>query len=277
MMNQVPEDKEGQGSEIGVFQEQAGQDSEKKPKPQEAKAAAQVINAFDKNGDGKIDRSEAETTMLRKVFEGMKSEGKVPAGIEWNADTFDQGFKHVDRNESGYIESDEIEAFVKELEDGMMDKENTNQMSEDHKSHDGEVGMLQENTKQVSEEQAGRDGETGMFQEQASQDGETGMMDTGMMDTENMKQVSEDQDAQDGEMGTRNTENTNHVSQDQKNHDGEMGLLQENRSQWFVFSVFLVPISPSWASWSSDTCFIFSVSIMPVSIMPVSPSWLACS
>ena len=80
-----------------------------------AKAAAkEAITQFDKNGDGKIDRSEAEP-MLKEAFEGMKAEGKVPAGIEWNNETFDEGFKHVDKDGSGYIETGEIEAFVKEL------------------------------------------------------------------------------------------------------------------------------------------------------------------
>lgn len=80
-----------------------------------AKAAAkEAIDQFDKNGDGKIDKSEAEP-MLREAFEGMKAEGKVPAGVEWNAETFDEGFKHVDVDKSGFIETTEIEAFVKEL------------------------------------------------------------------------------------------------------------------------------------------------------------------
>ena len=53
--------------------------------------------------------------MLKEAFEGMKAEGKVPAGIEWNKDTFEEGFKHVDKDGSGSIETNEIEAFVKEL------------------------------------------------------------------------------------------------------------------------------------------------------------------
>jgi len=77
-------------------------------------AAAEAIAQFDKNNDGKIDRSEAEP-MLKEAFEGMKAEGKVPAGIEWNADTFEEGFKHVDKDGSGFIENSEIESFVKEL------------------------------------------------------------------------------------------------------------------------------------------------------------------
>ena len=77
-------------------------------------AASEAIAQFDKNGDGKIDRSEAEP-MLKEAFEGMKAEGKVPAGIEWNVDTFDEGFKHIDKDNSGFIENNEIEAFVKEL------------------------------------------------------------------------------------------------------------------------------------------------------------------
>ena len=80
-----------------------------------AKAAAQeAISQFDKNGDGKIDRSEAEP-MLKEAFEGMKAEGKVPANVQWNEQTFDEGFKHVDKDSSGYIETNEIEDFVKEL------------------------------------------------------------------------------------------------------------------------------------------------------------------
>ena len=80
-----------------------------------AKAAAlEAIEQFDKNGDGKIDREEAEP-MLKEAFEGMKAEGKVPANVSWNSDTFDEGFKHVDKDGSGYIESAEIETFVKEL------------------------------------------------------------------------------------------------------------------------------------------------------------------
>ena len=77
-------------------------------------AAADAISQFDKNGDGKIDRNEAEP-MLKEAFEGMKAEGKVPASILWNEDTFDEGFKHVDKDNSGFIESTEIEDFVKEL------------------------------------------------------------------------------------------------------------------------------------------------------------------
>ena len=46
-------------------------------------AAAEAITQFDKNGDGKIDRSEAEP-MLKEAFEGMKAEGKVPSSVEWN-------------------------------------------------------------------------------------------------------------------------------------------------------------------------------------------------
>ena len=77
-------------------------------------AAAEAISQFDKNGDGKIDREEAEP-MLKEAFEGMKAEGKVPASVNWNADAFDEGFKHIDKDKSGFIETQEIEVFVKEL------------------------------------------------------------------------------------------------------------------------------------------------------------------
>merc|ERR1711957_601557 len=77
-------------------------------------AAAEAIAQFDKNGDGRIDRVEAEP-MLKEAFEGMKAEGKVPGNVKWNTETFDEGFKHVDRDGSGYIETNEIEEFVKEL------------------------------------------------------------------------------------------------------------------------------------------------------------------
>merc|ERR1712021_271593 len=77
-------------------------------------AAAEAIAQFDKNGDGRIDREEAEP-MLKEAFEGMKAEGKVPASVSWNSEAFDEGFKHVDKDGSGYIETNEIEVFVKEL------------------------------------------------------------------------------------------------------------------------------------------------------------------
>ena len=53
--------------------------------------------------------------MLKEAFEGMKAEGKVPSGVEWNQDTFTEGFAHIDKDNSGFIETSEIEAFVKEL------------------------------------------------------------------------------------------------------------------------------------------------------------------
>ena len=77
-------------------------------------AAKEAISQFDKNGDGKIDKNEAEP-MLMEAFEGMKAEGKIPAGVEWCKDTFDEGFKHVDKDGSGFIETAEIEEFVMEL------------------------------------------------------------------------------------------------------------------------------------------------------------------
>ena len=77
-------------------------------------AAAEAIEQFDKNKDGKIDNEEAEP-MLKEAFEGMKAEGKIPAGVEWNADTYKEGFAHIDKDNSGFIETNEIEAFVKEL------------------------------------------------------------------------------------------------------------------------------------------------------------------
>ena len=79
-----------------------------------SQAAKEAIAQFDKNGDGKIDRAEAEP-MLKEAFEGMKAEGKVPSGVEWNQDTFTEGFAHIDKDNSGFIETSEIEAFVKEL------------------------------------------------------------------------------------------------------------------------------------------------------------------
>ena len=67
-------------------------------------AAAEAISQFDKNGDGKIDRSEAEP-MLKEAFQGMKDEGKIPSNVEWNDTTFDEGFKHVDKDGNGFIDS----------------------------------------------------------------------------------------------------------------------------------------------------------------------------
>jgi len=53
--------------------------------------------------------------MLKQAFEGMKAKGIIPEKMEWNKRNFNEGFKALDKDGSGFIEIPEIEDFVKDL------------------------------------------------------------------------------------------------------------------------------------------------------------------
>jgi len=46
--------------------------------------------------------------MIQEVFEGLKSEGKIPSTAQWNSATFEEGFRLVDRDGNGSIDKGEI-------------------------------------------------------------------------------------------------------------------------------------------------------------------------